>query len=124
MDRSLEFGRLRTCLDGALPQAGQFTSIGVLPYGFLRRMLPSPGVFFVGDQMAVIPSLTGDGMTIALMTAKRAVQAMIETVDDEARFTFRAASVSRLSTIGARPSSPADRCGDDVACALQKSAPG
>jgi flavin-dependent dehydrogenase len=66
-------------LDGAEPLAPSFTSIGVLPYGFLRRAPAPSGVFFVGDQMAVIPSLTGDGLAIALMTARRAVEAMIET---------------------------------------------
>ncbi len=75
-------------LDGAKPLSKNFTSIGVLPYGFLRRDLAPSGVFFVGDQMAVIPSLTGEGMTIALMTARRAVSAMIEDVGDERRLRF------------------------------------
>jgi flavin-dependent dehydrogenase len=75
-------------LDGAEPQSKQFSSIGVLPYGFLRRELPPTGVFFVGDQMAVIPSLTGDGMTIALMTARRAAAAMIEETGEEHRLRF------------------------------------
>ena len=65
-------------LDGAKPQAKYFSSQGARPFGFLRRDPPPPGVFFVGNQMAVVPSVTGDGLTIALMTARLAVTAMME----------------------------------------------
>jgi len=51
-------------------------TVASVPYGFIRHALPPPGVFCVGDQMAVIPSLTGDGMTIALMTGARAADAI------------------------------------------------
>ncbi len=65
-------------LDGAEPQSSRLSSVSSVPYGFLRRAPPPAGLFFVGDQMAVIPSMTGEGMTIALMTARRAADAMIE----------------------------------------------
>lgn len=55
-------------LDGAEPQFRQFVTVPKVPYGFIRRERPDAGVYCVGDQMAVIPSLTGDGMTIALRT--------------------------------------------------------
>lgn len=64
-------------LDGAVP-VGELSSVGSIPYGFLRRAPALPGCFFVGDQMAVIPSLTGEGMSIALMTARRAVDCIVE----------------------------------------------
>lgn len=67
-------------LDGAKPLASSFTSVAMNTAGFLRRDPAPAGFFFVGDQLAMIPSLTGDGMTIALMTARRAVEAMIEPV--------------------------------------------
>jgi flavin-dependent dehydrogenase len=73
-------------LDGAETLAASFSSIANLPNGFLRRAPAPAGLFFVGDQMAVIPSITGDGVTIALMTARRAVEAMIERVPDASAF--------------------------------------
>lgn len=67
-------------LDGAEPLFRNFVTAANIPYGFVRREPPDDGVFCVGDQMAVIPSLTGDGMTIALVTGTRAAQAI---ADDE-----------------------------------------
>jgi flavin-dependent dehydrogenase len=45
-----------------------------IPYGFLHRPRPSDpqGLYRLGDQVGVIPSLTGDGMAIALHTARLA----------------------------------------------------
>jgi 2-polyprenyl-6-methoxyphenol hydroxylase-like FAD-dependent oxidoreductase len=51
-------------------------AIAGIPYGFVRRTPAMPNVYLVGDQFAVIPSLTGDGMAIALMTARLAVDAI------------------------------------------------
>ena len=42
-----------------------FDSIGAVPYGYLARRT-DPGVFRLGDQAAVIPSLAGEGIAIAL----------------------------------------------------------
>ncbi len=50
-------------------------AIARLPFGFLRRGSAGPGVYPVGDQAAVIPSFTGDGMAIALHSARLAAQA-------------------------------------------------
>ena len=75
-------------LDGAEPQSHHFVSVSNLPYGFLRRTPPPAGIFFVGDQMAVIPSMTGEGMTIALMTAKRAVDCLTEETPTGFRLRF------------------------------------
>jgi len=82
-------------LDGAEPQFKNLVSIGSIPYGFVRRAPPPTGVFFVGDQMAVIPSLTGDGMTIAMMTGKRAAEAIVEHVGGKARLRFAAHASTR-----------------------------
>lgn len=66
-------------LDGAEPQFKNFVAVANIPYGFLRRDPAEPGVYCVGDQMAVIPSLTGDGMNIALMTGRHAASAIADS---------------------------------------------
>lgn len=53
--------------------------VGYIPYGYLYRPDPhlrqidhETGIFYLGDQTAVIPSFTGEGISIALWTAKLA----------------------------------------------------
>jgi hypothetical protein len=62
---------LRTRLAGAAPLARRPLSIFRVPYGFVHRPGDDdpPGVYRLGDQMGVIPSFTGDGMSIALHSA-------------------------------------------------------
>ena len=62
---------LRTRLAGAAPPARQPLSIFRVPYGFVHAPGADdpPGIFRLGDQMGVIPSFTGDGMSIALHSA-------------------------------------------------------
>lgn len=48
-------------------------SIGAVPYGWIARDTV-PGLFRLGDQAAVIPSLAGEGMAIALASADMAVK--------------------------------------------------
>jgi flavin-dependent dehydrogenase len=50
-------------------------AIARLPFGFLRRGSVGARVYPVGDQAAVIPSFTGDGMAIALHSARLAAHA-------------------------------------------------
>jgi flavin-dependent dehydrogenase len=61
---------LHTRLSGA-HSAGKPISIFRVPYGFVHKPAGTdpPGVFRLGDQMGVIPSFTGDGMSIALHSA-------------------------------------------------------
>ncbi|MGB3740167.1 MAG: NAD(P)/FAD-dependent oxidoreductase [Pontixanthobacter sp.] len=47
-------------------------TIGAVPYGWIARDT-MPGLFRLGDQAAVIPSLAGEGMGIALASATMAV---------------------------------------------------
>ncbi len=47
-----------------------------IPYGYLRRSTEE-GLYCIGDQAAVIPSFTGDGISIALHTARRAAAAYL-----------------------------------------------
>lgn len=58
----------------ATPEFAQPVTIARVPYGFVRSASIGPSVYAIGDQAAVIPSLTGDGMSIALWTARRAAE--------------------------------------------------
>ena len=60
---------LRRRLTDSEPLLEQPLALSSIPYGLLRRSPPAPGLWPLGDQAAVIPSLTGDGMSIALHTA-------------------------------------------------------
>lgn len=55
---------------------GSIDAIANVPYGW-RTDRSDHGVFRLGDQAAVIPSLAGEGMGIALASGRRAAQAMI-----------------------------------------------
>ncbi|ADV83643.1 FAD-dependent pyridine nucleotide-disulfide oxidoreductase [Terriglobus saanensis SP1PR4] len=61
-------------LAGAEPQIDKPIAITHIPYGYLRRTTDE-GLYCIGDQAAVIPSFTGDGISIALHTARCAVAA-------------------------------------------------
>lgn len=64
-------------LAGAAPLLDRPLSIFRVPYGYVHRARGEDlaGVFRLGDQMGVIPSFCGDGMSIALHTAFAAVAA-------------------------------------------------
>jgi flavin-dependent dehydrogenase len=69
---------------GARPLFAKPVATAAIPYGFLRAKPIAPEVFPVGDQLAVVPSFTGDGMAIALysgVAAARAVLAGLSAVD-------------------------------------------
>lgn len=68
-------------LDGAEPILPRIIAAPQVPYGFVKSSRPLPGVFCVGDQMAVIPSLTGDGMSIAAMTGREAARMFVASHD-------------------------------------------
>jgi len=61
---------LKARLEGGSPCAPRPLAIGVLPYGYVRRR--SDDLWRLGDQAAVIPSFTGEGMSIALHSARLA----------------------------------------------------
>jgi flavin-dependent dehydrogenase len=73
--RLMEEPHLARRFAGAEPCEPRPLAIARLPFGFLRRDCAGPGVYPVGDQAAVIPSFTGDGMAIALHSARLAAQA-------------------------------------------------
>lgn len=63
-------------LAGAEPLLAKPIAITHIPYGFIRRTTEQ-GLYCIGDQAAVIPSFTGDGISIALHTARFAVAAYL-----------------------------------------------
>ena len=67
-----ESGHLRRRLAGAVALLERPLAVFRVPYGFVHRDA-GDGVFRLGDQMAVIPSFSGDGVSMALHSAFRAV---------------------------------------------------
>jgi flavin-dependent dehydrogenase len=63
-------------LSGAEPLLEKPITVTHIPYGFLRRTTED-GLYCIGDQAAVIPSFTGDGISIALHTARRGAAAYL-----------------------------------------------
>jgi len=63
-------------LAGAEPLLAKPIAITHIPYGYIRPTTEE-GLYCIGDQAAVIPSFTGDGISIALHTARCAVAAYI-----------------------------------------------
>jgi flavin-dependent dehydrogenase len=63
-------------LAGAEPLLAKPISVTHIPYGYIRPTTEN-GLYCVGDQAAVIPSFTGDGISIALHTARCAVAAYV-----------------------------------------------
>jgi flavin-dependent dehydrogenase len=61
-------------LAGAEPLLAKPIAITHIPYGYIRRTTEDR-LYCIGDQAAVIPSFTGDGISIALHTARCAVAA-------------------------------------------------
>lgn len=62
---------------GADWQAAAVESIGAVPYGWIART-SAAGLFRLGDQAAVIPSLAGEGISIALASGARAARTWLE----------------------------------------------
>jgi flavin-dependent dehydrogenase len=86
---------LAELLDGAKPRWNKPVAVAAIPYGYLRRETLSPAIFPVGDQLAVIPSFTGDGMSIALLSGIAAAQAVLAGDSAEA---FQRGMIARLGS--------------------------
>lgn len=79
-------------LAGAEPEQPRPLAIAAIPYGYVRRR--SDGLWRLGDQAAVIPSFAGEGMAIALRSAKLAADhALAGRTSD----SFQQALASELS---------------------------
>lgn len=66
--------RFAGMLAGARALLPRPLAVAGVPYGHRARQAPPDGLFRLGDQAAVIPSLTGDGMAIALHSGRRAAE--------------------------------------------------
>lgn len=65
---------IRACLGSAQPLWDRPLAVASIPYGMLGSAFHFPNLWPVGDQVAVIPSFTGDGMSIALHSAALAAE--------------------------------------------------
>ena len=63
-------------LHNAEPVLPKPLALAHIPYGYRRRAAPA-NLYAVGDQAAVIPSFTGDGMSIALHSGVLAARAIL-----------------------------------------------
>ena len=100
-------------LAGAEPCWPDPLAVYRIPYGYLHRddgsAAPGP-VYRLGDQLAVIPSFTGDGMAMALRSAARAAAAVLDGTApaDHHRATAAAFApamrlAGRVAALGAAP---------------------
>jgi len=64
-------------LAGAHFLSARPAAVSGIPYGYRRSATIAPNVFPVGDQIAVIPSFTGDGTSLALSSGVAAAQAVL-----------------------------------------------
>ncbi len=73
-------------LSSAVPLRERPLAVAAIPYGHLLPELPGmpAGLFRLGDQAAVIPSLTGDGVAIALTSGRLAAAAWLAEGDNGA----------------------------------------
>jgi flavin-dependent dehydrogenase len=81
-------------LAGAEPLLAKPIAVTHIPYGYIRPTSEN-GLYCIGDQAAVIPSFTGDGISIALHTARCAVAAYVA---EEPAPVFQAKLRSALMT--------------------------
>lgn len=68
--------RFARVLDGSDMLLEKPVAVAGIPYGF-QAPASASGLYRLGDQAAVIPSLTGDGMAIALYSGNRAASAWL-----------------------------------------------
>ncbi|NKC31271.1 hypothetical protein, partial [Falsiroseomonas selenitidurans] len=66
----------RELLAGARPAWARPLAVAGVPYGFIHRGAGAAGLFRVGDQAAVVPSLCGDGIAMALASGLAAASAI------------------------------------------------
>jgi flavin-dependent dehydrogenase len=91
-------------LAGATPCLDRPLAISGTPYGHLHRRIRDtpPGLFRLGDQACVVPSLTGDGMAIALQSAIAATNTWLQggdATDYHTSLARRAAAPMRFASL-------------------------
>ena len=73
-DLCQESPHLRARLEGAEPLFERPLTVARVPYGFIHQPEPGETTFRLGDQACVIPSFSGDGMSMALHSSALAVR--------------------------------------------------
>lgn len=64
-------------LGGSVSLLARPVAVAGIPYGFLHRGGGDGGLFRLGDQAGVIPSLAGDGVAIALLSGRLAAESWL-----------------------------------------------
>jgi hypothetical protein len=64
-------------LQGARYLTERPAAVGGVPFGYRRHTPIAPNIYPVGDQLSVIPSVTGDGTSLALSSGIAAAQAIL-----------------------------------------------
>ena len=84
-------------LTDAQPLLPKPLTISGVPYGFIHRASPSDParLFHMGDQAGVIPSFSGDGMSIALHSGRLAAHAVAAGADAATYHTRLRGDVAR-----------------------------
>jgi flavin-dependent dehydrogenase len=82
---------LRQRLNVATPCSDRPLAIASIPYGFVHRRSDGPCPWRLGDQAAVIPSFAGEGISIALHSARLAAETYFAD-GDGARYQARLAA--------------------------------
>lgn len=81
-------------LAGSVPRQPRPLALSGIPYGFVQRA--TDGLWRLGDQAAVIPSFAGEGMSIALHSARLAADAWLAGEDAATYQARMAADVGAL----------------------------
>jgi flavin-dependent dehydrogenase len=76
--------RFAAMLAGARPLLPRPLAVAGIPYGYQAGSESAGGLFRLGDQAAVIPSLTGDGIAIALHSGTIAAETWMAGADSTA----------------------------------------
>ncbi|MBF0492684.1 MAG: FAD-dependent monooxygenase [Deltaproteobacteria bacterium] len=95
-------------LKNASPLWPKVLAMSGIPYGYLFRAKVSTqetGIYPLGDQFAVIPSLTGSGMAIALYTARKAFTRLARPLHIIIKIKMRESLL--MQTNASKPSNPA-----------------
>jgi flavin-dependent dehydrogenase len=88
-------------LAGADALGTKTLAISTIPYGYVAPPA-EPGLWRLGDQAAVIPSFSGDGMSIALHSARLAADHLIagrSSADFQARLAADVGAQVRRATL-------------------------
>jgi flavin-dependent dehydrogenase len=82
-------------------QAGEWSAVSGVPYGW-RATSTERGVYRIGDQGAVIASLAGDGIAIALESGMAAAEALVAARSAESYQTSFAGRAARPLAVAER----------------------